>query len=225
MGYRYLCAFALSLFAWAPGADAAILTGTSLTTPLPFNQFSTFAQIGVQTNGNRLEMGFVFSIPGNGPDFFLDNLVVPLRSVTDDNTVRFTLYDQDPNFLRPGSALETADLFLSEGVTYALHTFLFSGTTLLEAGKSYFLIGSITDPTSSGIQQIDWAGSSPAATVQQFYRVSPPGGWNTIVNTNGPAYQINATPGESSPVPEPGAFPLLTAGVFALVVGRGLRRR
>jgi len=147
-----------------------------------------------------------------------------LRSITDDNTVRFSLYDQDPNFLRPGSVLESAEMFIEEVYTYSLRTFLFSGNSKLEAGRNYFLIGSITDPTSQGIQQIDWAGSSPAATVQQFYRVTPPGGWNTIINNNGPAYQINATEGESSPVPEPNMFPLLTAGVFAVVVGKGVRK-
>jgi len=225
MTHRILSALLLALSLWAPSAGATVLAGTSQTTPLPFNQFNTFAQIGVQTNGNRLEMGFLFTIPGNGPDYFLDNLIVPLRSVTDDNTVRFTLYGQDPNLLRPGSALESADLFLTEGTTYFLRTFLFSGNTKLEAGRNYFLIGSITDPTSTGIQQIDWAGSSPAATVQQFYRVIPPGGWNTVTSNSGPAYQINATASESAPVPEPNTFPLLTAGIFALVVGKGLRRR
>ena len=224
MTLRILSALALSLFLWTPTARATVLAGTSQTTPLPFNQFNTFAMIGVQTNGNRLEMGFLFTIPGDGPDYFLDNLIVPLRSITDDNTVRFSLYDQDPNFLRPGSVLESAEMFIEEVYTYSLRTFLFSGNSKLEAGRNYFLIGSITDPTSQGIQQIDWAGSSPAATVQQFYRVTPPGGWNTIINNNGPAYQINATEGESSPVPEPNMFPLLTAGVFAVVVGKGVRK-
>lgn len=224
MTIRILTPLLLALSFWTPSAGAAVLAGTSQTTPLSFNQFNTFAMIGVQTNGNRLEMGFLFTIPDNGPDYFLDNLIVPLRSITDDNTVRFSLYDQDPNFLRPGSVLESSEMFISEVYTYSLRTFLFSGNTKLEAGRNYFLIGSITDPTSQGIQQIDWAGSSPAATVQQFYRVIPPGGWNTIINSNGPAYQINATEGEFSPVPEPSMFPLLTAGMFALVVGKGLRK-
>lgn len=225
MTYRILSVLLLALSLWRPTAGATVLAGTSQTTPLPFNQFSTFAQIGVQTNGNRAEMGFLFTIPANGPDYFLDNLIVPLRSITDDNTVRFSLYDQDPNFLRPGSVLESAEMFIEEVYTYSLRTFLFTGATKLEAGRNYFLIGSITDAASQGIQQIDWAGSSPDATVQQFYRVIPPGGWNTITNNSGPAYQINATAGESSPVPEPNMFPLLTAGMFALVVGKGLRKR
>ena len=225
MTFRILSAVLLALSLWAPSAGATVLAGTSQTTPLPFNQFSTFAQIGVQTNGNRAEMGFLFTIPANGPDYFLDNLIVPLRSVADDNTVRFSLYDQDPNFLRPGSVLESAEMFLTEGTTYSLRTFLFSGNTKLEAGRNYYLIGSITDPTNQGIQQIDWAGSSPNTTVQRFYRVTPPGGWNSATNNSGPAYQINATAGESSPVPEPSMFPLLTAGMFALTVGKGLRRR
>jgi len=225
MTFRILSALVLSLSLWTATAGATVLAGTSQTTPLPFNQFNTFAMIGVQTNGNRLEMGFIFTIPANGPDYFLDNLVVPLRSITDDNTVRFSLYDQDPNFLRPGSVLESAEMFIEEVYTYSLRTFHFSGNTKLEAGRNYFLIGSITDPVNQGIQQIDWAGSSPAATVQQFYLVAPPGGWNTFTNSNGPAYQVNATEGESSPVPEPNALSLLSAGMFALTVGQGLRAR
>ena len=212
---RFSLCLTLLLCVLSARVDAAIIAGTSMTTPLPFNPFHTFAMI-VNSNTNAWA-GVAFTTPGDS-DYTLDSIVLPLAGVFTDS-VTFRLYD-DANG-QPGDVLETVTISgFPAAPDYALVTGIFSGLTELEANKTYYMVGYLP---VAGYAQIDWAGSSPATSVRMVYGTAESGGgWNSAIFSSGPAFQINGTKAAAA-VPAPPILALM-AGCTALLFAARRRR-
>jgi hypothetical protein len=192
---------------------ATVIAGTSITQPLPYNQFNTFAQIANRNTPttNNAWMGVAFAAP-TGSDPAIGAFIAPLRGSGTSSAI-FRLYGDNSG--KPGPLLETATASgISASPSFGLVTVNFSGVTQLTGGATYYVVGYL--PVVAGDQQVDWAGSNPGTSVREVYGTTGSGGaWNTLTFPSGPAFQVLGTD-----VPEP-----QTSALIALTLGGLLIRR
>lgn len=187
-----------------------MIVGTSVTQPLPYNQFYTYSQI-TNTVVTNSWMGVAFTAP-TGADPAIGAFIAPLRGIGTSSAI-FRLYGDSSGL--PGPLLETVTVSgLPANPSYGLVTINFSGATQLTGGATYYVVGYL--PVVAGNQQVDWAASSPGTPGRTVYgTASSGGGWNTITNSSGPAFQVLGT---DTPEPQ-------TSALIALTLGGLLMRR
>jgi len=152
-------------------------------------------------------------MPG-GDDHYLTSITAGVAFVTGTNQVTMSVH-ADAGGL-PGAVLETSggSNFGAFGQTIPASKFGFAGTTLLEAGETYWVSFDTVDGPSSWLV---WNFNTTGANLPRAYMNNTSGGnWVDAGTTTAGAMRI-----EGTVVPAPAAFALL--GVAGLVSRR--RRR
>ncbi|MGD8452107.1 MAG: PEP-CTERM sorting domain-containing protein [Phycisphaerae bacterium] len=152
---------------------------------------------------------------GAGVDYYLNSITAPIlhRNSSVVNEVTMSVYDTIDGV--PGNLLETSTVVdlppwhpteLTDPTT-----FTFSGSTVLEEGRTYWFIGSC--PTGAGVDMV-WSYNDSGYDGKYAERTSFSSNWY-VTETTELAFRVVATP-----LPEPSSLMLLGLGGFAL-----LRRR
>ena len=160
--------------------------------------------------GTDNDQGDPITLNALGADFFLDSVTAPIQYVTGVNRIDLTVYDDNGG--EPGTPLETASLgdLPGFGSGDPPTTWVFSGTTVLQSGETYWFIAS-SDKNGSWLA---WALNSTGDVGPHAFRADG-GPWQISDNTRG-AFRV-----EGTVVPAPAALALL--GVAGLAARR--RRR
>ena len=180
----------------------------------------------VITNGDpSSDMAARFTVPGMGPDYYLDSIELYLQDARISNgtndflTLGIAGHHSTNNIPDTSSYVLSPESFTNNiQDSYSLIEFNPVERPVLYAGITYWLIGSVEEAESSlGELVYNWALNRDIVDWSAIASRAYSGSWDDILLNRPLIYQINGTP-----VPIPGAIWLLGSGLIGLI---SLRRK
>jgi hypothetical protein len=204
---------------------AVVFSNFNEQAPPAFNLMLSAAS--PQNPGGEYELAAAFTVTGS--DYLLDSVTLPILAWGGQfgggqtgTSAYLTLYASGGNPANPGVALETTAVF--SNLVFDINgpppvppamSISFSGTTLLQAGQTYWLGVAETGGTAVG-----WLASSSIPNLQVRARTLPDGAWQSLGGSGiGVGLQVHGTA-----VPAAPGITLLALWGAGLI-RPGLRRR